>query len=97
MVSAGGGSLAVTAQQVKFGARLAHTEKDVRDAAVQQLGSFMAKQEQMAELALLKVWKGLFYCMWMADKVPIQNELAENLAEQLHYETDEDEEDEDDE
>lgn len=28
----------------------------------------------------LKLWKGLFYCMWMADKPKYQHELAERLA-----------------
>eukprot|EP01052_Picozoa_sp_SAG31_P017870 SAG31_NODE_1240_length_9167_cov_4.729599_14_plen_134_part_00 len=33
---------------------------------------------------MLKVWKGLFYCMWMSDKAPIQNELADTLAKVCH-------------
>ena len=32
----------------------------------------------------MKVWKGLFYCMWMSDKIPIQNELADALARLCH-------------
>lgn len=28
----------------------------------------------------LKLWKGLFYCMWMADKPKYQKELAERLT-----------------
>lgn len=29
---------------------------------------------------MLRLWKGLFYCMWMCDKAPVQEELATNLA-----------------
>ena len=28
----------------------------------------------------LRIWKALFYCFWMSDKVPVQRELAERLA-----------------
>jgi len=31
-------------------------------------------------LELMKLWKGLFYSMWMADSTPVQMELAENLV-----------------
>lgn len=27
-----------------------------------------------------KIWRGLWYCMFMCDKAPVQRELAENLA-----------------
>lgn len=29
---------------------------------------------------MLRIWKGLFYCMWMSDKPLIQEELSENIA-----------------
>lgn len=32
---------------------------------------------------MLKIWKGLFYCFWMSDKVPVQQELAQRLAEMM--------------
>lgn len=32
----------------------------------------------------LRVWKGLFYCMWMSDKPLIQEKLAEDLGGLLH-------------
>ena len=28
----------------------------------------------------MRLWKALFYCYWMSDKVPVQRELAERLA-----------------
>ena len=30
------------------------------------------------------MWKALYYCMWMSDKVPIQMELAQTLAKLMH-------------
>ncbi|NXJ78044.1 RRP1B protein, partial [Trogon melanurus] len=33
---------------------------------------------------LLKIWKGLFYCVWMQDKPLLQEELAENISQLIH-------------
>ncbi|XP_017588795.1 PREDICTED: ribosomal RNA processing protein 1 homolog B [Corvus brachyrhynchos] len=33
---------------------------------------------------LLKIWKGLFYCMWMQDKPLLQEELAANISQLMH-------------
>ncbi|NWI85590.1 RRP1B protein, partial [Pitta sordida] len=32
----------------------------------------------------LKIWKGLFYCMWMQDKPLLQEELAANISQLIH-------------
>ena len=63
---------ALTSKEMRFGARLAHTEKVVRDKAVANLSAFLASREEMSELELLKIWKGLFYCMWMCPKMAVQ-------------------------
>jgi hypothetical protein len=36
--------------------------------------------ESKDEVEMLKMWRGLFYCMWMSDKSHIQQELGEKLA-----------------
>ena len=36
------------------------------------------------ETELLKIWKGLHYCMWMQDKPLIQEELSDNIANLIH-------------
>ncbi|NXW60654.1 RRP1B protein, partial [Eurystomus gularis] len=33
---------------------------------------------------MLKIWKGLFYCMWMQDKPLLQEELANNISQLIH-------------
>ncbi|NWW88103.1 RRP1B protein, partial [Rhynochetos jubatus] len=33
---------------------------------------------------LLRIWKGLFYCMWMQDKPLLQEELAGNISQLIH-------------
>lgn len=42
-------------------------------------------EDALTDEELLKLWKGLFYCMWMSDKVPVQQELALNIASILNY------------
>ncbi|NXE05760.1 RRP1B protein, partial [Lophotis ruficrista] len=37
-----------------------------------------------SEEELLKIWKGLFYCMWMQDKPLLQEELADNISQLIH-------------
>ncbi|XP_044522814.1 ribosomal RNA processing protein 1 homolog A isoform X2 [Gracilinanus agilis] len=33
---------------------------------------------------LLKIWKGLFYCMWMQDKPLLQEELGNTISQLIH-------------
>lgn len=35
----------------------------------------------------MRIWKGLFYAMWMSDKPLIQEECAENIASLIHSTT----------
>lgn len=37
-----------------------------------------------SEDELMKLWKGLFYCMWMSDKPLIQEDLAETISGLIH-------------
>lgn len=32
----------------------------------------------------MRLWKGLYYCMWMSDKPLVQEELAESLSKLVH-------------
>lgn len=36
------------------------------------------------EEELLRIWKGLYYCMWMSDKMIVQEDLADKLSEMMH-------------
>lgn len=56
--------------------KLADNEKKVRNKALTQIRNYIqtksAKSEPFTEPDLIKLWKGLHYCMWMADKALIQ-------------------------
>lgn len=55
-------------------------DRHVRDKAVQNLRSYLSNRKTFSQLELLKLWKGLFYCMWLSDKPRTQQALARDLA-----------------
>ena len=42
--------------------------------------SYLSTVKEMSELDMLKLWKALYYCMWLADKQEVQTELARAFA-----------------
>jgi len=67
-------------QPLNFGKRLAHTEKTVRDRGFKTLKSWLEKHPELDRLDYLKIWKGLYFGMWMSDKRHVQQELAVHMA-----------------
>ncbi|KAF9960984.1 hypothetical protein BGZ72_005287 [Mortierella alpina] len=63
-----------------FGKRLAANDKKTRDKAVKALGRWISSKKEFSHLELMKLWKGLFYCVWMSDKPIIQQQLSETLS-----------------
>lgn len=68
----------------RFGQHLAHTEKKYRDRALKKLTVYLTRKKEWTELDWDKLWKALFYCMWMSDKRPVQEELSTNLSKLVH-------------
>jgi len=69
---------------IAFARRLAANEKRDRDQALKRLEGWMTKHKQLSEKDLLKIWKGLFYCMWMSDKAQVQQELGRAISRLVH-------------
>lgn len=67
-------------QPINFGKRLAHTDKSVRDRGFRTLQKWLSKHTELERLDFMKLWKGLYFGMWMADKRPVQQDLAVNVA-----------------
>ncbi|KTW32243.1 uncharacterized protein T551_00334 [Pneumocystis jirovecii RU7] len=55
-------------------------DKKTRDSAVMSLSHFLSSRSHLSYSELLKLWKGLFYCMWMSDRSFTQQKLANDLA-----------------
>ncbi|XP_041470710.1 ribosomal RNA processing protein 1 homolog A-like [Lytechinus variegatus] len=74
--------------EIHFAQRLASNEKKIRDRAIKRLRHWIAARSQkngnISNDELMKLWKGLFYCMWMCDKPVIQEELADQISDMAH-------------
>ncbi|KAM7407938.1 hypothetical protein PAMA_003608 [Pampus argenteus] len=75
--------------EVQFAQRLASNEKPVRTKAVKKLRKYINGRSQKAAGGftgdeLLKLWKGLFYCLWMQDKPLLQEELSNLISSLIH-------------
>ncbi|BFZ13682.1 hypothetical protein BsWGS_16721 [Bradybaena similaris] len=74
--------------EVHFAQKLAANEKKTRDRAIKRLNKYLSVRSRhasgLSEPDLLKIWKGLFYCMWMQDKPLIQEELSQRITNLLH-------------
>ena len=56
-------------------------ERREREKAIESLRTFLSRQQKFDELDFLKLWKGLYYCMWMCDRMRVQQQLADTLAD----------------
>ncbi|XP_045465597.1 ribosomal RNA processing protein 1 homolog [Harmonia axyridis] len=75
------------AQELKIARSLAGNDQILRDRALKSLKKWFQRRSQnlaFTEDDFIRLWKGLFYSMWMSDKPLIQEECAENIASLLH-------------
>ncbi|XP_062862558.1 ribosomal RNA processing protein 1 homolog B-like [Trichomycterus rosablanca] len=71
--------------EIVLAQRLASNEKPVRTNALKALRKYINLRSQHIEGGftsedLLKIWKGLFYCLWMQDKPLLQEELSDRIS-----------------
>ena len=69
---------------VKLARKLAHVEREVRDAGLDNVRSFLRSRKSLPRPEMMKLWKGLFYSMWHSDKPLVQQELARSLSGLMH-------------
>lgn len=70
---------------IKLGRLLGGTDQRARHSAVLQLRAYLTARSDIekggiSEMDLLKLWKGLWYTLYMADKAPVQEELSSHIA-----------------
>lgn len=65
---------------VKFARALASPDKTIRDKTIVTLIKYVSSLQELSDLEMLKLWKALYYCMWLSDKQAIQQELATALS-----------------
>ncbi|OCT93543.1 hypothetical protein XELAEV_18011221mg [Xenopus laevis] len=69
--------------------RLAGNDKKTRDRALRKLRNYLRARSAcdtggFTQEELIKIWKGLFYCMWMQDKPLLQEALAHSMSQLVH-------------
>ncbi|PIA34961.1 hypothetical protein AQUCO_03700309v1 [Aquilegia coerulea] len=62
---------------------LASCNKTIRDRALRLLKTWLPARNQVSEDEMKRIWYGLFYCIWHADKQPVQIELINRLSSLL--------------
>ncbi|KAF3939488.1 hypothetical protein ABW19_dt0206603 [Dactylella cylindrospora] len=73
----------VSIQQAPFVKQLAANDRPTRDKAVESLKAYLSHSRTFTQSDFLKLWKGLFYCMWLSDRPRTQQRLADSLASLL--------------
>lgn len=61
----------VDSSNSSFVRALGSTDWHTRDAALSKLSLWLSRAP-VSDLALLKLWKGVFYAFWHSDKTPVQ-------------------------
>ncbi|XP_063983151.1 ribosomal RNA processing protein 1 homolog [Diachasmimorpha longicaudata] len=78
----------VIAQEIKFARMLASNDKKARTKMLKKLTAWITVRSKSSfvftETDFMRLWKGLFYCMWMSDKPLVQEELAESISKLVH-------------
>ncbi|XP_059895448.1 ribosomal RNA processing protein 1 homolog B isoform X3 [Gadus macrocephalus] len=75
--------------EIQFAQRLASNEKPIRSKAIKKLRKYIIVRSHKSKGGfsseeLLKLWKGLFYCLWMQDKPLLQEELSNQISSLFH-------------
>lgn len=55
-----------------------------RSDALDKLRQYLSNRSSFTHLEFLKLWKGLFYCVWHSDRPKAQQTLARDLAALTH-------------
>lgn len=74
-------STSATADEQLFAKSLANPNKTIRDKTLKELKKYLSSINDIDDLQMLKLWKALFYCLWLADKSEIHTELSHTLAD----------------
>ncbi|XP_010420900.1 PREDICTED: ribosomal RNA processing protein 1 homolog [Camelina sativa] len=65
--------------------KLASCKQTIRDRSLRTvLGTWLPEQTEISDEDMKKLWQGIFYCIWHADKSLYQSELIDRLSSALH-------------
>lgn len=64
----------------KFARALASGDFHTRDKGIKALTLWLQGKQEVDDLSLKKIWKGVYFCFWHSDKAQVQKDLAVQLA-----------------
>ncbi|SPQ23936.1 3e179ca4-427f-4be6-84b0-c6a3c5a82050 [Thermothielavioides terrestris] len=76
-----------TQQSMPFIKNLASSDRKIRTSALSSLRAFLSARQvasALTPLDILKLWKGLFYALWMCDRAIPQQNLCNELADLIY-------------
>lgn len=56
----------------KFARALGSVDNQTREKGLQALTTWLSKKQDISEQELTRLWKGIFYCFWHADRAAFQ-------------------------
>ncbi|KAM0555818.1 hypothetical protein ACHAPJ_006215 [Fusarium lateritium] len=75
--------MAAHESQMPFIRNLASSDRKLRTASLESLSTFLSSRTTLSDVDAQKLWKGLFYALWMTDRPLPQQRLATDLANLL--------------
>ncbi|CAN8066566.1 unnamed protein product [Agarophyton chilense] len=73
--------IVVGERELKFARALSDTERRVREASLESLQSWLQQNgEKLQVREMDRLWKALFYCVWMADKAHVITSTIANVV-----------------
>ncbi|KAF5000074.1 hypothetical protein FDECE_11318 [Fusarium decemcellulare] len=75
--------MATHESQMPFIRNLASSDRKLRIASLESLQTFLSNRPSLSDTDAQKLWKGLFYALWMTDRPVPQQRLAADLANLL--------------
>ena len=60
---------------------LASNDGKSRQKSLAALRIYLSQDKEFTVFEMLKLWKGIFYCFWMTDKIQNQQQLARDIAD----------------
>ena len=69
----------------KFARALGSVDSQTREKGLQALTTWLSKRNDISEQELKRLWKGIFYCFWHADRAAFQVHKSHDMhaAERL--------------
>ncbi|CAH1104004.1 unnamed protein product [Psylliodes chrysocephalus] len=82
--------VSLIAQELEVIRMLSGNDEKAKNKALKNLNKWLlarskSKTMPFVEEDLQRIWKGLYYCMWMSDKPLVQEECADKISKLVHF------------